>query len=332
MLIRGSGSIRSAILRTKRKRNILFKLTAGIVALAVLSVMFLYRQPSPVGHWRSAEGLDAFMGHYVAAMTAMPQPDRVLDVRTQYGVVRAYRFAGGDGTIPLLLLPGRFSASPVWADNLPALLQIADVYVIDLLGEPGMSVQARPIRNDADHAAWLEQTLAGLAESRFHVVGLSIGGWTAANLALHAPGHVASVTLIDPVFVFDDMPLGTIMRSIPASLPFLPRAWRESFNSWTAGGAEVEHVPVAEMIEAGMQHYALRLSAPGRISEPALAGLDVPMLAIIAGQSVMHDSQAAVRVAESVASTVAVYDLATHAINGEYPEELANDISAFVGR
>jgi len=318
-------------MRTQRKWRTLVKVTAGILALVVVSAMFLFRQPSSVGHWRSAEGHDAFMIHYSEAMAAMPEPEAVLDVRTRYGVVRVYWFAGGDSDIPLVLLPGRFSASPVWADNLPALLEIADVYAIDLLGEPGMSVQARPIQSNADQAAWLNQTLAELPESRFHIVGLSIGGWTAANLALHAPQHVASVTLIDPVFVFDDMPLETILRSIPASLPFLPRAWRESFNSWSAGGATVEDVPVAEMIEAGMQHYALRLPQPERISEAALGEVDVPLLAIIAGQSVMHDARAAILVAGRAASTVAVYDLATHAINGEYPEELADDIGAFIG-
>ena len=42
----------------------------------------------------------------------------------------------GDADAPLVLLPGRASASPVWEDNLPALLGIGDVYTIDLLGEP----------------------------------------------------------------------------------------------------------------------------------------------------------------------------------------------------
>lgn len=100
----------------------------------------------------------------------------MLDVRTDYGVVRVYRFAGtGEVESPLLLLPGRASASPVWADNLPGLLEIGDVYTIDLLGEPGMSVQERPIADDEVQAAWLHQVLEALPEDSFHVIGLSIG-------------------------------------------------------------------------------------------------------------------------------------------------------------
>ncbi len=50
---------------------------------------------------------------------------------------------------------------------------------------------------------------------------------------------------------------------------------------------------MAEMIEAGMQHYRLRLPQPDRISEERLASLDLPVLAIIAGKSVIHDPQVA---------------------------------------
>ncbi|MFC9029973.1 alpha/beta fold hydrolase [Streptomyces arboris] len=233
--------------------------------------------------------------------------------------------------MPLVLLPGRASASPVWADNLPSLLAIGDVYTVDLLGEPGMSIQDRPITGDDDQAAWLHQVLEALPEESFHLVGLSIGGWTAANLALHQSGRIETLTLIDPVYVFDDMPWRTIARSLPASLSWLPKSWRDSFNSYTAGGAPVEDVPVAHMIEAGMKHYSLKLPQPVRISEDRLATLDMPVLAILAGRSVMHDAQTAARTAERALPVGAVhtYEDASHAISGEYPERIAKDIAAF---
>jgi hypothetical protein len=44
----------------------------------------------------------------------LPSPQRTLDVRTSFGVVRVYRFAGAQPTkAPLVPLPGRASASPV---------------------------------------------------------------------------------------------------------------------------------------------------------------------------------------------------------------------------
>jgi pimeloyl-ACP methyl ester carboxylesterase len=293
----------------------------------------MQRVPSPVGHWDSAAGQNRYLAAYSTAFADMPEPVETLDVRTDFGIVRVYRFAGaGDANAPLVLLPGRASGVPVWADNLPSLLDISDVYAIDLLGEPGMSIQSRPMTSDADQAAWLHQTLDALPEEAFHVVGLSIGGWTAINLALHQPERVATVTLIDPVLVFDDLPLETIMRSLPASLPWLPKAWRDSFTSFTAGGAPVEDVPVAEMIEAGMQHYRLRLPQPTRIAEERLAALDLPVLAIIAGESVMHDPQVAEATARHalVNGEVLVVPGASHAINGEHPNEIAAALSSFL--
>lgn len=304
-----------------------------VCGLLVLVIAFALRTPAPIGHWDSAEGQDRFLAAYTEAFADLPEPDDSIDVRTEFGIVRAYRFAGsGDASAPLVLLPGTASATPVWADNLPSLLEIGDVYTIDLLGEPGMSIQDRPITNDDDKAAWLHQTLDALPEDTFHLVGLSIGGWTATNLALHQPEHIETLTLIDPVYTFADMPLGTIVRSLPASLPWLPKSWRDSFNSYTAGGAPVEDVPVADMIEAGMQHYALQQPQPTRISEAQLGTLDLPVLAIIAGESVMHDADVAADTARRALTDgeVRLYPGASHAINGEHPDQIAADITGFL--
>lgn len=308
-------------------------LVAGAVVAAVAVVTL--RPSSPVGYWDSAVGQDRYLTAYATVFVEMPDPTETLDIRTSYGIVRVYRFAGAaSANAPLVLLPGRTSGTPVWADNLPSLLQIGDVYAIDLLGEPGLSIQSRPITSNADQAAWLHQALTALPEDTFHLVGLSIGGWTAVNLALHQPEHVATLTLIDPALVFGDLPLETIVRAIPATVPWLPKAWRDSFTSYTAGGAPVEDVPVAEMIEAGMQHYRLRLPQPTRISEERLASLDLPVQAIIAGKSVIHDPQAAAATARRALASgeVIVFPDASHAVTGEYPLEIVAAIANFLDR
>ncbi|MGR6919511.1 alpha/beta fold hydrolase [[Actinomadura] parvosata] len=330
-----SGDIEQADVgrRRKARRRRALKIAGGVVVVAIAAMTFALRSPSPVGHWNSSQGHTDYLAAYAKAMADMPRAAGTIDVRTGFGVVRAYRYEGQtDRAEPLLLLPGRASASPVWAGNLPSLLKVGDVYTIDLLGEPGRSVQEAPITSDADQAAWLDQVLAQLPEKTFHVVGLSIGGWTAANLAVRQPRHVATLTLIDPVYTFSDIPAGTAIRAIPASVPWLPKSWRDSFNSYTAGGAPVKDVPVADMIESGMKNYTLRLPQPSRIEEKALGGLKIPVLAILAGNSVMHDADASRRVAERVlaAGTVKAYPGASHAINGEHPDEIAADLTAFL--
>ncbi|MEV8378939.1 alpha/beta hydrolase [Kribbella sp. NPDC056861] len=312
------------------------RIVLGVIVVAGVAVALVLRSPSPVGHWNSAEGYQDYLDKYDRAMKDVPAPTLVRDIRTEYGVVRVYRFngTGSRKAEPLVLLPGTSSGTPVWADNMPSLLRIGDVYTFDLLGEPGLSIQSRPIKTSDDKAAWLDQTLAALPEKKFHLVGLSIGGWTATNFTLRHPDRVATLTLLDPINVFDGMPLETVVRSIPAAIKWLPRSWRDSFNSYTAGGAPVEDVPVADMIEAGMKNYTMRQPQPERITEEQLATLKLPVLAILAGKSVMHDPPKARSTAENALKnkTVKLYPEASHALNGEYPDQIAADLQAFLAQ
>ncbi|MFG1792773.1 alpha/beta fold hydrolase [Nocardia sp. NPDC049149] len=305
---------------------------AAIVAVGLVGWLAV-RDASPVGHFTSAAGHDRFFEAYDRAMRAMPTPDATLDLRTDYGVVRMYRFDGANPTAaPLILLPGRSAATPMWADNLPALRKLRTVYTIDLLGEPGKSIQTRPIEDDRDQARWLHQALKQLPDKQLHLFGVSIGGWTATNLAIHEPEKIAGLIVLDPVMTFAPMSFQAVLRSIPASVRWFPKSWRDSFNSWTAGGAPVEDVPVADMIESGMQTYALHLPTPTEFGADQLRSLPMPVLAILAGKSVMHDATAAADHARTTlrTATVRVYANASHAINGEYPTEIAADTATFL--
>jgi pimeloyl-ACP methyl ester carboxylesterase len=317
--------------RLVARRRRCLTVTVG-AALILLIIALTLRDPSPVGYYTSAAAKDRYVRAYDQAMQLMPEPQRVRDLRTSFGIVRVYRFAGGhDDQAPLLLLPGTSSGAPVWSSNLPSLLRTRSIYAIDLLGEPGMSIQDRPINSAADKAQWLHQVLDQLPEPQLYVVGLSIGGWTATNLAIHQPAKIAGLILIEPVRTVADLRAEAILRSIPAGFGWLPKSWRDSFSSWTAGGAPVTDVPEARMIEAGM-HYRIKQPSPTMISKDQLSRLHLPVLVIIAGDSPMHDSAQAATVARQTLpdATVEVYPGASHAINGEHPERLAADIATFL--
>ncbi|WP_226346734.1 alpha/beta fold hydrolase [Agilicoccus flavus] len=306
----------------RRPRLALVAALAGALALWLAAT---HVTAAPVGHFRSAQGRDRYLAAYDRALARLPDPAEIRDVRTAYGVVRLYRYAGArPGGVPLLLLPGSASGSPVWGDDVPSFLADRDVWTLDLLGEPGRSIQDRPIRDAADQAAWLDEAIAAVAP-RVHLVGMSFGGWTAANLTTRRPARVASLTLLEPVLVFADLRLEVIARSIPASVPWLPKAWRDDFASWTAGGAPLQDDPVAQMIEAGMQGYQIATPPPARLDEAALAAIRVPALVVLGGRSPMHDAQEASATARRVlpAARVVVLPDGTHAVNGEYSEAIA---------
>jgi pimeloyl-ACP methyl ester carboxylesterase len=72
------------------------------------------------------------------------------------------------------------------------------VVALDLLGEPGRSVQTRPITDAADQAQWLVEAFRRARPAIAPLLGMSIGGWSAVNLAVRHPDLVASVSTLDP--------------------------------------------------------------------------------------------------------------------------------------
>jgi pimeloyl-ACP methyl ester carboxylesterase len=288
-----------------------------------------------LGHFRDEAAYQRYRATYDAAFAALPlAPVRTWDVDTSFGSVRVHRF-GADTREPMLLLPGRAAASPMWADNLPGLVGARGVYCIDLLGEPGLSVQTKPVTGAADHAAWLDELVAALPIDRVHLVGLSFGGWTALNLAGHRPQRLASVIVLDPVNTFGRITWKVVVVSLGAVLPGMPKSWRSKLMSWIAGGAEASDAdPVAALIASGMRDFTAMLPQPTYPSDERLRAITVPTLAVIAGRSIIHNPAKAAERARRLlpAATVEVWPSASHALNGEFPDRIASTINAFVAR
>ena len=283
-----------------------------------------------VGHFKGEQARTHYQSIYDAAMAGLPAGEPT-DVPTSFGTVRAYRFDGASAGPPVMLLPGRNASTPMWRVNIPALLEHRSVIGIDLLGEAGMSVQDKPITGPDDEAQWLDDTLAGLGLDRVHLMGVSIGGWTAVNYAVRRPGRASSLALLDPVFTFAPVPLKAMVISAGMFLP-LPDKLQGKVFSWIAGGADVDaSESETALISAGSTDYALHKAMPKLFTDEQLRSLDIPVLALIAGRSVMLDAaRAAARARDLVPrGQVELWADASHAINGEYPAEIAETAAAF---
>ncbi len=285
-----------------------------------------------VGRFRNDAARQHFLSVYRAALAELPSFAESTDVRTPFGMVRAYRFDGPTDRTPVVLLPGRNASTPMWRVNIPPLVKRRAVICVDLLGEAGMSVQDRPIAHADDEADWLEGALAGLGLSRAHLLGVSIGGWTAVNHAVHRRGRAASLTLLDPAMTFARIPVQTVLATLPLVLPGVPEALRRRVLSWISGGADVDDsLPEAALISAGSKDFALSKPPPTLFTDEQLHSLDVPVLALIAGRSVIHDPVHAAGRARNLLSRgqVELWSDASHAINGEYPAEIAQRADRF---
>ena len=293
------------------------------------------RDRSPVGHFRSAAGEQAYLAAYREAMTHLPTPGSTLDLETTFGRVRVYEFGAASADragIPVVLLPGRTSGVPMWAYNLPDLAAARVTYALDALGDAGLSVQVRPIRDAADQADWLDQVLAELSVRSVHLVGHSFGGWLAATYAVRHPERVQTLTLLDPVFVFQGLRWQVYLISLPASLPFLPRSWRTRMLSTIGGGPVDPADSMARMISEATEHYAVKLPLPKRFTATQLRGLHMPVYAALAGRSVMHDGAHAAEVAraEIPDPTIELWPDATHSLPMEETAQLDRKILAFM--
>lgn len=120
-----------------------------------------------------------------------------IDLPTTFGMTRVYRLGDRPGP-PFLLLPGAGGNALSWYPHLSRLARDRSVLAVDPVGEPGRSVQSRPLADGADWVRWLDEVLAGIGLNRVHLIGCSFGGWVATQYALRSPHTVASLVLLDP--------------------------------------------------------------------------------------------------------------------------------------
>ena len=268
-------------------------------------------------------------------MNMLPQPNRRLDIETDYGVVRVYEFisVNNKSKTPIVLLPGRTSGSPMWAENLEGLLNERTVYTIDILGDAGMSVQKKPIENAYDQALWLEQVFEELELSQLHLIGHSFGGWNATNYTIHYPNRVVTLNLLEPVFVFTGLRWDFYIKSIPLSLPFLPDILREKLLADIGGTTEIDmNDPLVKMIAEATEHYVVALPLPKLIEGKELSKLNIPVYVALGGKSVLHDSQKAYdRASQHIKELeIKIWEEGTHSLPMEYKRKINQEIIEFM--
>src|ERR1700744_6367212 len=88
-----------------------------------------------------------------------------------------------------------------WGDQIEMLQASFDVVAYDLPGHGGSAKPAKGF-GFADAVATLTKVIEDAAAGPAHIVGLSVGGMIAQNLALARPELVPSLALIDTISTF----------------------------------------------------------------------------------------------------------------------------------
>lgn len=341
----GTGATAPGGRRVRRSRSRRM-ITRGFAALGIASLasvgfvvanLALIWSDNPVSHWRAANGQAEYEKLYDRAMGLLPSERVSHDVPTSFGTVRAYVLERADADAdyrsrtPMLLVPGTNAPAPVWYRNVPRMMAERPVIMVDVLGQPGLSVQDRPIGTAEDQATWLTETLVALGVERVHLTGFSLGGWQAMNLAHHRPDVVQTVSLIDPAYVFTSVHPQFVVGGLLASFPLLPDSYDRLYSRWIAGGSvAAEQSPVAPLLDHGRANFAVVMPVPEQFGAAALAGIEAPVFAALAGRSVAHDIDDAIEGSRVVRDlTLTVEPDASHALHIEQEESLDRRILAF---
>lgn len=246
------------------------------------------RGPDRVSGFKDEKARQRFLKVYEAAFRKWPVPREELDVRTRFGTVHVHRSGDGPG-LPIVLLHGLAATSAQWYPNVEALTAKHTVYALDALGEPGRSVQEKPIRDFADCGAHVEDALAGLGLDRVHLIGCSLGGWNAANHAGRYPERLASLTLLEPVHLAAAFSNRFIAASLlDAVARFLPKPLAHRLSS----GTIPTDPDILRMSRAAMLgDFTIRLPQAGKLSDEHLRAITMPTLALLAEGATTHDSR-----------------------------------------
>ncbi|MET9399864.1 alpha/beta hydrolase [Kitasatospora sp. NPDC002965] len=279
-------------------------------------------------------GHAAFLTAYDEALARWPVPAEALTVRTPHGATRVNACGPRDGR-PLVLLHGGGSTSTCWTAGVAALTGTGHrVLAVDLIGDPGRSVLGgSPLGGVPGLLSWLDAVLDGLDVAAADVVGHSYGAWIALRYALHAPGRVGRLALLDPTQCFAGFRPGYLLRALPLLAPPRTAARARSYLDWESGGTALDPA-WRELYALGYAGFPAARPVTGpRPTTDQLRGLTAPVLALFAERSRTHDAAAvAERARRSLRSaTVAVLPgTSHHTLLTARPDELNRRLTAFL--
>lgn len=282
--------------------------------------------------FKTPEGERRFKEAYDRILSTWPVSHDTTDVHTRYGTTHVI-VSGDADSPPLVLLHGMTVNSSVWRDIIANLSSRFRTYAIDIPGDFGKSVVAKPMQSAADCVQWLHEVLDRLDLPRTHLLGHSMGGWMALNYALAAPERVDRLVLLAPIASIMPIPLRQMLFKIyPALLFPKPNRIRRAWGWFLAKGNRLDDIMMDQIIEAYTHCRLLMRVVPGKFTEEQVRGLVPPTLFMVGEEEAIYSAKAAVnRIKQWVPSVKAVIiPHAGHCLQAEQPSLVSQHIMQFL--
>jgi len=270
----------------------------------------------------------------VAALTSPPAAPRFDEVRLSTGIRIHYAEQGPAGNEPIILLHGYSDSWFSYSRVLTPLARDTRVYALDLRGH-GKSDKPATGYLMRDLAADVIAFMDAKKIVRATVIGHSMGGFVAQQVALMAPKRVSHLVLVGTAArVADFNGVGDLEQAVASLTDPVPEAFVREFQLSTV------HAPLDEAFIDRVVSESLRL--PARVWRELLAGMKVTDRAVALGRSRIptfvvrgdKDSYVSAEATDSLVAMVGAtatktYANTGHALHWEQPAAFVKDILAF---
>lgn len=189
---------------------------------------------------------------------------------------------------PIVILPGARTFGMFWDlnDNLKPLKKDFRIYLIDVIGQPGLSSGNSPDVKTGEFGLWICEVLDGLKLEQVNIAGASFGGLLSMKLAKISPERILKMVLLNPIgFSYISLaPVSLFFNLLPILFPTHKNVVRFVEHIVLAGG---ENVPeerkelLVEIILQTLQKFNFKADYPYKMSDEELTGWDVPTYLIV---------------------------------------------------
>ena len=240
--------------------------------------------------YKTDEGQRAVQEYYQTFINDWTVAFEQLKLTTRFG--ETHLLTCGDKALPpLLLIHGAMANATAWFLDVEEWSKHFRIYAVDIIGEPGLSAQARlPMNTDA-YTLWLDDVMqeAGLSEAA--VVGESLGGRLALDYASRRPEKITKLALLAPGGVGPQRKF--LLKALPLML--LGKWGKRKVREMIFGPEEKNPSPTTlrfrDFFALITQHVTPRMEKLPILSDQALQNISAPVLAIVAGKDVLLDAK-----------------------------------------
>ncbi|WP_260759590.1 alpha/beta fold hydrolase [Mycobacterium sp. SMC-4] len=242
------------------------------------------------GIYRSSSGQHAVERSYREHLQRWAVPLRQHTVATREGGTFVLDCGPTDAP-PVVLLHGAGSNSAIWQADASRWSLTHRLYMVDLVGEPGLSAPSRPPLDSDAYALWLDDVLDKLGVDAADFVGVSLGGWLATDYAIRRPSRVTRLALRAPGGIGRQR-YGAVLAAL-ALMPFGEPGTRRALRIALGPGRIPD--PVIDYMLLIHRNYRPRRETLPVFSDEDLRAITAPLFVVLGARDRMlnsHDTAA----------------------------------------